>query len=160
MQRLCDFCEQPYEAKTARSQYCSDNHRVQASIRRRRDGVQLGKAIAARPAEGRAAIVQLLTSAGIGFDMPEGPPQPEISPLLVATERELTELGKLDTVEGRTALELAAKVSSKIENGSQVASASRRLLDIMVGLRNEAKELSADPVTDIMSMRDRKRHAG
>lgn len=79
--------------------------------------------------------------------------------LHAVTERELTEAGRLDTVLGRQALELAQRITSSQETGSAVASLSKEFRAVMEAAM-EGVGIAADPLDELRARRERKRSAG
>jgi hypothetical protein len=119
MQRRCDSCGKPYEAKRPTSRFCGSNCRVRAS-------------------RGQLAPVD-------AEPLPVIPPAVS-SGLVAATEKRLTDVGRLDTWEGQAALDLARRieVASAMDTGSAYASLQRELRAAMAeALKGAAKPQSA-----------------
>jgi len=81
------------------------------------------------------------------------------SELVAVTARELDAVGRLESVAGQLALELAYRVASPYETGAAVAALAKQLhLTMTEALGGVAK--AADPLDEIRARRDRKRSAG
>lgn len=133
MRALCSECGEAFEAKHRNAIFCGAACR-QRSSRANRTG--------ARPAE----VVNLT---------PVAPPATEEAPLIIATRRELEDAGKLDTVVGQLALELAEKVCSERDTGSAKAAASKEFRAVMAeALADVAKQ--ADGLDELMARRMQK----
>jgi len=90
----------------------------------------------------------------VTLDGEEAPP----SELERAVTRELEAVGRLDTVAGQVALELAYRVASPHETGAAVASLYKQFREAMAeALAGVA--VAADPLDEIRARRDRKRWA-
>lgn len=97
MQRACDSCGKPYEAKRKASRFCSDTCRK----RHQRSP--------------KPAIFGPISSGLVN------------SVLYTTTLQKLEAVGRVDTVAGQQALTLAERMSSPAETGAAVASLSRQL---------------------------------
>ena len=131
MQRDCDVCQQPYEAKRATSKYCSANCRVRAS----RAPEQVTPPL--------VAVDFNPASAGA---------------LYAATLRELEACEQVESSLGQTALLLARRLDdTPMDTGSSVAALVREhratLLEAV-----ERGTIAADPL-DQLSIRRRERLA-
>jgi len=131
VQRLCASCGRPYEAKRASSRFC-------------------GPTCCQRASRARAAGLP----ARVTLDGEEASP----SELERAVTRELEAVGRLDTVAGQVALELAYRVVSPHETGAAVASLARELGVAMTRALGGLAQ-TADPLDEIRARRDRKRWA-
>jgi hypothetical protein len=130
MQRSCDSCGKPYEAKRKASKFCSDTCRKRAQ-RSPKLGPVFGP-----------------TSTGLG----------DASVLYTTIMQKLEAVGRVDTVAGQQALTLAGRMSSPSETGAAVASLSRQLSATMAeALAGTA--VAADPMDELKARRERK-HAG
>src|SRR5215217_6300658 len=99
MQRNCDYCGRPYEAKKATSRFCQTKCRVANNQR----------------PEGRVApvvpIVETVRESG------------KDSPIVAQVKRELVDAGRLETALGQYALAAAWRLDgSTFDNGSAYAS--------------------------------------
>lgn len=79
--------------------------------------------------------------------------------LLSVTERELQDAGRLDTVLGRQALQLAGRISSPHETGASVASLSKEFRAVMEAAM-DGVGAKADPLDELRARRELKRSAG
>lgn len=134
MQRKCDSCGKTYEAKRAASRFCT------ATCRKR---AQRAPSVVALPPP----------------DVDDTPSTPAASGLVSATIAELEEAGRLGTVLGQQAVELAKRVSSPHETGASVASLSKELRAVMESAM-EGVGVASDPLDELRARRDRKRNAG
>lgn len=129
MQRACDSCRDPYEAKTARSRFCSTACRMAASRAR---------------------------AAGSGssepVDLPP-PPTPAVGAKLAA---EFQQLGVADTYEAGMALWLAGQLDSGTITGTAGVSMSKEL-DRRVDILRLRAELPHDPAREIRERLEGKR---
>jgi len=133
MQRRCDECGHCYTARRSTSQFCSGACQKRAQ-RARAAGLPL-----------RAATL----------DDREAAP----SELERVVARELEAAGRLQSVAGQVALELAFRVASPHETGAAMASLARELSATMAkALAGVA--VAADPLDEIRARRDRKWSAG
>lgn len=97
MQRQCDSCGKPYEAKRATSRYCGSTCRVRAS---------------------RGAVVTPIREKR----KPTG-----LAGLVESVRRELEEADRLESYAGEAALDLASRIQAGGDTGSAVASLHREL---------------------------------
>lgn len=111
MQRPCDACGSPYEAKRRTSRFCSTACRV-------RNGGKPSLSAAAPPKGSSAAAAELVA----------------------VTERELQAAGVLGTVLGAMALALARRLTSAAETGSAAAALSKELRAVMAQVRHAHKQ--------------------
>lgn len=98
MRRSCDSCGKPYEAKTSRSKFCGTTCRVRSS----------------RGAHAPAEVTTL----------PDRTPD---AGLAAAVREELGAAGRADTMLGRAALALAARIDAQQDTGSGIAALAREL---------------------------------
>jgi len=133
MQRQCESCGRTYTARRASSRFCSGT---------------CGK----RSQRARAAGIPLRAAT---LDDREAAP----SELERATAHELEAVGRLESVAGQIALELAYRVASGYESGAAVASLVKELRVTMVAALAGLAP-AADPLDEIRARRDRKRAAG
>ena len=133
MSRECDFCGCAYTARRATSRFCGDT---------------CGK----RAQRARAAGTPLRAST---------PDDREASPsgLERAVTRELEAAGRLQSVAGQVALELAYRVASPHETGAAVAALARQLGATMTAALAGVAP-AADPLDEIRARRDLKRGVG
>ncbi len=134
MQRQCDQCGRVYTARRARSRFC---------------GGTCGKRAQ------RAGTAGIGPRAGV-LDGEEAPP----SELERAVTRELESIGRLDTVAGQVALELAYRIGSGHETGAATAALARELGATMTIALGGVAQTAADPLDEIRARRDRKRAQG
>ncbi len=133
MQRECDECGHCYTARRASSRFCGDT---------------CGK----RAQRARAAGIPPRAAS---LDGHEAPP----SELERATIRELEAVGRLQSVAGQVALELAFRVASPHETGAAVASLAKQFGEAMTAALAGVAQ-TADPLDEIRARRDLKRSAG
>ncbi len=133
MQRQCESCGRSYAARRASSRFCGDT---------------CGK----RSQRARAAGIPLRAAT---LDGHEAAP----SELERATAHELEAVGRLESVAGQLALELARRVASGYESGAAVASLVKELRATMAAAL-AGVDRAADPLDEIRARRDRKRSAG
>jgi hypothetical protein len=119
--RKCDSCTKTYEAKTARSKYCSPTCRVRAS---------------------RGAVVLSLQPPS----QPEAdPPKADAAGIAPAVARQLEAAKRLDTPLGQAALTLARRIDSSRDTGAAMASMTRELratlADALQGVAQEGNRV-------------------
>lgn len=136
MQRQCERCGSVFEAKRERARYCSSSCRGMATKERARSG------------EKQVVDLPKPSSAHAG--------------LSTAVERQLREVGKLDSYVGQQAVFLAQRLeASTVDTGSAVAALSKELDRLMSAILAEA-EPDTDELDEIqgkvVAMRSR-RHA-
>jgi hypothetical protein len=108
MQRPCDVCETPYEAKRATSKYCSDKCRVAAS----------------RGAVTKHAEPENVAAAPIS-SLPE--PEDAPGPVETAVLEELTTAERDKTALGQATLALARRVDIGRDTGAGLAALVKQL---------------------------------
>lgn len=139
MKVSCTQCSSEFEAKRSTAKFCSPTCRQ----RSRRGKSEPGKVEA--PADNtEGAPAQALT---FGILLGED--------IVAATKRDLEAAKKLDTVVGRQALVIAARMTLPKATGSEIAALSRelsRLMSLAVGKGNQ----EADPVDEVKRKRDAK----
>lgn len=129
MTRSCDGCGREYVAKRPTSRFCGGTCRTRAS---RAGGV------AAVP----RSVPSVVATSGV----------------VAATRRELEDAGRLGSMLGEAALELATSIASPHESGSSKASMVKQLVATMAeALKGTA---AADPLDELRGRRDAKRHVG
>ena len=131
MERSCDVCQTPYEAKRPASRYCSPRCRQ-------------------RSARGKAR----------GNETPRVIPAPPVKPdlgLVDATRRRLIAGNVLDSVEGQAALVIAARIErGAAESGSAVAALSRELRAVMeTALKSSAP--AGNLIDELRAQREKRR---
>jgi hypothetical protein len=136
VRRRCDACGAPYEAQRATSKYCHQRCRVRASNVRK----------SGRQARPREAVVSTLPPAD----------QPGDGPAAAAVRRKLTEVGRLETYLGATALALAGQIDAGASVG---LTGLARQLQATMGAVLEGAQSTTDLVDDLKARRAR-RHAG
>lgn len=124
MQRSCDSCGKPYEARRKTSRFCSDTCRMRNQ----------------RAPKSREPVS----------------PKPSGTDLQSVTERELAAVGRLETVLGQQAIELAGRISSSHETGAAIASLSKEFRAVMEAAM-EGVGVAADPLDELRARRERKR---
>lgn len=140
MQRSCDRCGKPYEAKRSTSRYCGVNCRTAVS---RAGGVP--RVVAAPP----------VVISPVSSESPEQSEQSDIlPPLVVAVIQELNSAGRLNSVKGQLTLGLALNLVSAgvFDNLSQRASATR---EVRASL--DAALAGAKPSADALDELERRR---
>jgi len=133
MQRECESCGLAYTARRVNSRFCSDT---------------CGK----RAQRARAAGIPPRAATS---DDHEAPP----SELERAVTRELEAVGRLQSVAGQVALELAYRVASPYESGAAVAGLAKQFCEAM-DKALAGVDRAADPLDEIRARRDRKRGVG
>ena len=133
MQRPCDVCGAEYTAKRKASRYCSTRCRTRAS-RSRASG---------------AEIVRMKTAPAA--------PAVLVGDVLSATQSVLDDAGRSDTPMGRAALALAARIDSKLDTGSALATAVRGLDEALKSALEGAS--TGGSVLDLKARRDARRNA-
>ena len=128
--RKCDVCSAEYEAKTARSKFCSARCRVRNHERPR------------PPVPGPQVAAEL----------------PSFSPeVLERTKAELSAANRLDSALGRDALVLADRLDrSSGETGQALAALVRAHREALTEAVRGAR-VAADPVDELRARRDLKR---
>lgn len=145
MQRNCDYCGAPYEAKTKASRFCKAAHRVSYS--------QRGKP--------KASVTQLQTTAKLDQDLAQDdPPEPSsddlMPPLVSAVAAELMAADRFHTSLGQQAFHLATRiVTAKFDTGASIASMHARLADFMEKALDGVK-VADDPLDELKRRRDAK----
>jgi hypothetical protein len=135
--KVCEQCQKSFEAKSRTAVYCGVSCRVRAHQARKNAGVT-----AEKPELAPVAALPVKESA-----------------LVAATRRELEEAGKIDSVAGQLALELAAKACSPADTGSAKAAVSKELRAVMAeALADVAKK--ADGLDELASRRLQKASGG
>lgn len=130
MERSCDACAKPYEAKTARSRFCSANCRVRG---------HRGQVVAQMPPLGPVL----------------GPETAAESPLVAIYRRDLAAAERLDTPKGQHVMLLAQTISSGAHTAAGMASLSRELREALADALAGAK-VAADPLDEIAARREMK----
>lgn len=134
MQRACDRCRKPYEAKRASSRFCSTSCRV-AAQRARDSGLPEALVVSPFPAD-----VEVPASSGS---------------VTSATSVQLDAAGRLDSPLGQAALALARRVDSGSENGSALSALVRELRATLVDALDGASATS-DVVDELRARRERR----
>lgn len=135
MQRNCAVCNESFDAKRPQAKYCSTRCRTRAS----RAGLAVGrnsKAAAAAPTITR-----------------------ETSGLLDAVQAELEAAGKLNTVSGQHALELASRIVNAPGMNTGVAALSKQLQNVLAEALRGTAGPQVNPLDELKKRRDRKRTA-
>lgn len=131
MQRNCAVCQAPFEAQRSQAKYCGDTCRKRAQ---------------------RGGIAGKTESGAV-------PPGRPVSGLVDAVTAELEAAGKVNSVAGQHALELANRIVSAPGMNTGVAALSKQLQAVLAeALRGSSQ--AADPVDDLKARRDAKRRAG
>lgn len=129
MERLCDACGDPYEAKTRRSKFCSTACRVAKSRERHR----------------AAADADRAQDAPASVGEPRQPPSTKVKDQLLA---ELLRLGVAETYEASIAVGIAKQLDAGVVVGAAFVSLSKELDRRVDALRLKA-ERPDDPVVRI-----------
>lgn len=131
MERSCDSCRQPYEAKLATSRYCGATCRKRGSrgadIRAIRSQAK-AKAAPAAPKATRDPVAWPTDAPLPGLDL-DAPSEPAADQGLVGAMRaELLEAGRLDTTLGQACLVLARRIDGdNADTGAAIASLTREM---------------------------------
>lgn len=133
MQRNCIQCGKPFEGQRVTAKYCSATCRVYRS----RSG----------PPPARPAVTVQVVS-----DRP-------VSGLFDSVHAELEVLGKVDTVDGQHALELANRIVSAPGMNTGVAALSKELSRVLGEVRGGSSAV-LNPLDELKARRDAKRRAG
>jgi hypothetical protein len=134
MERECAECSGPFEAKRRTAKYCGGKCRVRATRRRANGGESPEPALL--PTDVRGSL-----------------------PIVEATRRELAAAGRVDSMLGQQALELAARMHSAVDTGSAIASLSRELRAVVSAALADAP-VKADPLDELADRRRRKASGG
>lgn len=134
MQRNCEYCGKPFEAKRATARFCGSSCRAQATQRRQREGKAAGEVVTK-------------------MDQPD----PDESPALVARVREaLASAGKTGW-RAQQAITLAERLATRGEAGAASLSKEldRVMGELLAGATRETDEL--DEITEnVVPMRRRR----
>ena len=133
MQRNCAVCNESFDAKRPQAKYCSTRCRTRAS--------RAGLASNRNP----AAVAPMVTR--------------ETSGLLDAVQAELEAAGKVNTVAGQHALELASRIVNAPGMNTGVAALSKQLQNVLAEALRGAASAQANPLDELKKRRDRKRTA-
>lgn len=128
MQRPCDGCGKPYEAKRKNSRFCSGRCRARVH------------AAGGKPAP---VVVDVV-------------PQPGASDLVESTRVYLAAANRHETPLGLTALVLAERISSGHEPGGAVATLTKALRETLAEAM-EGAGAAVDPMDQLRKRRDAKR---
>lgn len=129
MQRLCAVCSAPFEAQRPQAKYCGETCKKRAQ----RGGI----------AEPQVPATEVKPASG----------------LLDAVTTELTTAGRLNTVAGQHALELAGRIVNAPGMNTGVAALSKQLQAVLSeALRGSSEK--ANPLDELRARRDLKRVAG
>jgi len=139
MERKCLVCGTPYLAQRPQAKYCGATCRQRA----RRGGLA-----GAPPAAVAAATAAVNTVESAGSS----------SGLIAAVTAELEAAGRLNTVAGQHALELANRIVNAPGMNTGVAALSKQLQAVLAeALRDAATSGAVDPVDELKARRDAKR---
>ena len=133
MRRNCDVCNEAFDAKRPQAKYCSTRCRTRAS--------RAGLAVSRNPAAAAPTITR------------------ETSGLLDAVQAELEAAGKVNTVAGQHALELASRIVNAPGMNTGVAALSKQLQNVLAEALRGATGQQANPLDELKKRRDRKRTA-
>lgn len=143
MHATCAGCGRGFEAQRKTARYCGSNCRVRA---------HRGTVAPIRAADPPDSTPPAVAEPRSPDPDPEGVDQE----LVAAARRELVAAGRLDSVLGQQALQLAARMCSAApETGSAFAALSRELRAVMAEAVSDG-EAQDDPVNDIDARRARK----
>lgn len=130
MQRNCEACGRSYEAKRKTSRYCSSLCRTRVS----------------RAGGGKPQITAVPSpKTGENADRSDHDQTQPLAGFAATVERELREAGRLDTVLGQLALDLAERTFSRHNTGAMVASMSKEFRTVMAAAMEGAK-VEKDPI--------------
>lgn len=129
MQRECAVCSKPFEAQRPQAKYCGSTCRTRA------------------------------TRGGMAKPKPPQLVQTPSSGLVDAVRAELEATGRLGTIAGQHAMELATRIVSAPGMNTGVAALSKQLQAVLADALRGAN-VAADPLDELRKRRDRKRAAG
>lgn len=127
----CATCGSAFQAQRSTAKYCGGTCRKRA---------------------GRRSSVEPLTTAQVGEAV-------ENAGLVKAVRAELRGLGKLDSVEGVTAVQLATRMENPAESGQAVAALADRLFKAMDVIRARSAPKTTDEVGAARARLEEKRRA-
>lgn len=137
MERECEACGRPFEAKNKLARFCTE-----VDCRRRR---------------ARARKQKQLSGRVVDLRPPDDPPagQSGVSTYSTTLDR-LTSAGRVETPLGQAALRLAARIDgSHSDTGSSLAAMVRELAKTLVGAL-EGAATPDDPVDELRAARERR----
>jgi hypothetical protein len=137
--RPCDACGEPYEAKTARSRYCSDRCK-----RRYHRGARAPENVT--PLEPRKRKKR---------PPADGQPVGDAGPVEKATVAALQEVDRAGTPLGAAAVVLARRLDEGRDTGQGFASLAKQL-QATLGSATAGVHVEADPVDELRARRARK----
>jgi hypothetical protein len=130
LQRVCPQCGKSFEAQRSTAKFCSASCRVYSS-------------------KGKPPVVQMPTVvADVSGD----------GPVTAATRAELTAANVVGSMLGAATLQIARLLDSG-ESGGAAAQLASRLIELRREALKDAR-VAADPVDELRSRRDAKRHTG
>lgn len=135
----CAQCGTEFEAKRRSRRYCSPTCQKRA----RRGTEEPGKVETEAEKVDDEPKPALAVSVLLGEDV------------VAATKRDLEAVGKLDSVAGRQAMVVAARMTLPKATGSEIAALSRELSRLMILAVGKAGQ-EADPVDEVKRKRDEK----
>lgn len=136
---VCSQCGTEFEAKRSTAKYCSPTCRQRA----RRGTNEPGKVETEAEPVDESPKPALAVSVLLGED------------IVAATKRDLEAVDKLDSVAGRQAMVVAARMTLPKATGSEIAALSRELSRLMLLAVGKAGQ-EADPVDEVKRKRDEK----
>ncbi|AYQ98227.1 hypothetical protein SEA_CHEWBACCA_1 [Mycobacterium phage Chewbacca] len=134
MRRDCAVCGQAFEAKRPQAKYCGDTCRKRAQ----RGGIAQQKHQQAPPVSSAAPA----------------------SGLIETVQAALEEAGRLNTIAGQHALELARRIVHAPGMNTGVAALSKQLQAVLAEALAGSTAVAADPVDELKARRDAKRRKG
>ena len=134
----CQQCGVEFESKRSHAKFCGATCRQRS---RRRTSTPVADELAAGDggAQPESLMADLLTDGGV----------------VVATKRDLEQAKKADSVAGRQALLVAARMSMLTTTGSELAALSKELSRLMY-LAIGKGVAEADPIDEVKRARDKK----
>lgn len=125
--RACDHCNKSYDAKRPNSKFCG------ASCRKRNQRNPQGAKVSTLPAPSEAAAPVLT--------------------LLDVVRRELTDAGRLDTIEGMQAITLAQRMLDPFSTASSVATLNKELSVVLAKALAGVKQPEPDLLDELEQRR-------
>lgn len=153
MERECDECGKPFEAKRSTRKYCGDACKMRA---KRKRGLVLVPPAASTAASDESR--SLLPPAHSGDDVQAPAVLTASGGLTAATHKELEALKAVDTALGQVALRLAARIEFVPETGSGTAALSRELRQVLDAAKGAATG-GSDRLDEISKRRQQKHSA-
>ncbi len=144
MQRICEYCSEPFEAKRSDAKTCSQEHRNKLK--------QKVKRLSAVPAAELDKVAEAI-------DWPEKADHPAAGlrvagELLLSVRQSLEKAGRLDTPHGQLALTVAKRLDtySLLEPGAGLSSLSKEL-DRLLGVALAGTQVESDELDELQARR-------